>query len=416
MTRDWRAWLPEAPLGATVVLLGSLEALVSSGRGDRPQVLLAVLVGVGVGVAVGLSRRAPGAALVVVWVTGALQVVAGIDVLAVELSVVAVTFGTARWGSTATLLCSAVSIPLGTVIAVFFIGADGLGGLIGVADLPSLVIGTNGLQDSWWVAAGLVGTAVLSAPWLAGLAFRFGDRARTSLTSQLAAEQVAVRAASESEQAREIARLRERQTQMTRDVHDAVGHSLAVILAQAESAQFLKDNDSEALQHTMRNIATSARSSLQDVRGVLASTNELHPTERAGSLEELVEGVRSSREVTSTVVGSARPLPPEIETVAFRVLQEMLTNAIKHGRRDTAVAVEQRWDDELRIEVRNLEAGIEQGGDTGRIADAAPGLGLTGMRRRVEAVGGRLDTQRHVEAAGCSFIATAWLPLSAGSR
>lgn len=416
MTRDWRAWLPEAALGATVVLLGWLEALVSSDPGDLLPLLLALVVGVGVGVAVGLSRRAPGAALVVVWVTGALQVVAGVDVMAVELSVVAVTFGTARWGSTATLLCSAASIPLGTVIAVFFIGADGIGGLMGVADLRSVVVGTNGLQDSWWVAAGLVGTAVLSAPWLAGLAFRFGDRARSSRTSQLAAEQAAVRAASESEQAREIARLRERQTQMTRDVHDAVGHSLAVILAQAESAQFLKDNDSEALQHTMRNIATSARSSLQDVRGVLASTNELRSTERAGRLEELVEGVRSSREVTSTVVGSARSLPPEIDTVAFRVLQEMLTNAIKHGRRDTVVAVEQRWDDELRIEVRNIEAGHDQAGDTRGVADAVPGLGLTGMRRRVEAVGGRLDTHRHVEAAGCTFIATAWLPLSAGGR
>lgn len=126
--------------------------------------------------------------------------------------------------------------------------------------------------------------------------------------------------------------------------------------------------------------------------------------------------MRSSREITSTVVGSARPLPPEVDTVAFRVLQEMLTNAIKHGRRDTAMAVEQRWDDELRIEVRNLEAGIELAGDTARIADAAPGLGMTGMRRRVEAVGGRLDTHRHVEEAGCTFIATGWLPLSAGSR
>ena len=64
----------------------------------------------------------------------------------------------------------------------------------------------------------------------------------------------------------------------------------------------------------------------------------------------------SGHEVESTVVGLPQPLPPELEIVAYRVLQEMLTNAIKHGRRDPPVTVERHWEGELRIEVRNVVA------------------------------------------------------------
>ncbi len=91
--------------------------------------------------------------------------------------------------------------------------------------------------------------------------------------------------------------------------------------------------------------------------------------------------------------------------VAYRVLQEMLTNAIKHGRRDEPVFVERHWEGELRIEVRNvIDTEVEVG-------DSAPGQGLEGMRRRLEQVGGRLDVRRREEPAGATFTATAWVPV-----
>ncbi len=156
-----------------------------------------------------------------------------------------------------------------------------------------------------------------------------------------------------AEQSREIAQLREDQARLARDVHDVVGHSLAVILAQAESAQYLEDADTQKLKQTMENIATSARSSLQDVRHVL--TPSAAEQARPGSLDALIAGVNESgHEVVSSEVGTAQPLPPELEVVAYRVLQEMLTNAIKHGRRDEPVFVERHWEGELRIEVRNV--------------------------------------------------------------
>jgi signal transduction histidine kinase len=123
----------------------------------------------------------------------------------------------------------------------------------------------------------------------------------------------------------------------------------------------------------------------------------------------------SGHEVVSTEVGTPQPLPPELETVAYRVLQEMLTNAIKHGRRDTPVLVEQHWEGELRIEVRNVATHTDEATRPTTAhhpgAPPAPGQGLEGMRRRLESVGGRLDVRRREESDGPTFTATAWVPM-----
>jgi signal transduction histidine kinase len=218
-------------------------------------------------------------------------------------------------------------------------------------------------------------------------------------------------AEAERDQAEEIARLRDEQAKLARDVHDVVGHSLAVILAQAESAQYLKDADTQALKQTMDNIATTARSSLDDIRQVLASTNgAVGPRPGSTDLDSLVAGVRASgHEVLSTEFGTPQPLPPELATVAFRVLQEMLTNALKHGPRGAPVRVERHWEGELRIEVQNV---VEPGAEETQPLVAVPpggGQGLDGMRRRLESVGGRLDVRRRHDPP--SFTATAWLPV-----
>jgi len=194
-------------------------------------------------------------------------------------------------------------------------------------------------------------------------------------------------------------------------VHDVVGHSLTVILAQAESAQFIEDPD--RLKQTMQTIAGSARTSLQDVRQVLTPGPEPAAV-RPGGLDELIETVRASgHPVVSTEVGEVRPLPPELETVAYRVLQEMLTNAIKHGRRDRTVLVERRWperssgDRMLRLQVRNAV-------DVSATVSLAVGngaQGIPGMRRRLESVGGWLDVSRNDQPDDPSFTAVAFVPV-----
>ncbi|MFI5425446.1 sensor histidine kinase [Aeromicrobium sp. UC242_57] len=220
----------------------------------------------------------------------------------------------------------------------------------------------------------------------------------------------------ESEQAREIARLQEAQATLAHDVHDVVGHSLAVILAQAETGPYLDDPDAtvlnEKLRRTMATIAESARASLGDVRRVLVASRDQSVVVPTGGLDALVASVeRSGQDVRSSVAGQPRPLPPELESVAYRVLQEMLTNAMRHGRRDAPIWIERHWPDEhgvpqgrggLQMQVRNLKGFAPQ---------VHGGLGVIGMRTRLESVGGHLDVQESQGPDGQEHTVTAWVPV-----
>jgi signal transduction histidine kinase len=145
---------------------------------------------------------------------------------------------------------------------------------------------------------------------------------------------------------------------------------------------------------------------------VLSTTGEgeAAPTRATGGLDGLIDGVRSAGyDVTTEVVGNPRPLAPELDAVAFRVLQEMLTNSLKHGSREGgSIVVAREWDSrELRIEVTNP---IPH--ETASAADAGLGLGLVGMQRRLESVGGRLMTGASRSPDGRAvFTATAWVPI-----
>jgi len=406
---QWRHWVPDILLGAAVAVIGLGEVLTSDAYQYTGESPMLVLVSIGMGVAVACSRHAPAVALAVVWAVCGVQVLDGTTVLLTQLAVAIVAFGTARWGRPATVVVSGLSIPLAAAAAVWFLSDGNTIRALEIGEVSRMIDDAYQYGDTWQIGASIVGLAILSIPWLTGLAFRYSDRARQSRVSQVEAE-------AERDQAAEIARLREEQTRLARDVHDVVGHSLAVILAQAESAQYLKDADTTALRTTMANIATSARSSLQDVRQVLTTTagGTAQPARTPG-LDSLLDGVRAGgHEVISTEIGSPQPLPPELDVVAFRVLQEMLTNALKHGQRDQPVLVERHWEGELRIEVRNV---IDTSADETQplvMAEPVPehrGQGLEGMRRRLESVGGRLDVRRRAEPGGPTFTATAWVPV-----
>lgn len=416
----WQRWVPDASAGVATLALGIIEVRGNLFLDDGGAAYLIVLA---VAVAVGLSRALPAGSLAAAWFAGAVQVTSGTGAMLVEVLLAVAAFGCARWGRPLTVWLSGLSMPLGALIAVLWLDSDLVYRALDLVGVR-LLAQTAYRGGDWRVPASLLILALLATPWLAGLALRFLDRARSSRVSQVAAE-------AERDQAEEIARLREGQAQLARDVHDVVGHSLAVILAQAESAQYLPDTDpeahAEALRRTMANIATSARTSLQDVRQVLSASAGTAPAAgQHGDLDALVEGVRASgHEVVSSEVGTPRPLPPELEVVAFRVLQEMLTNAIRHGHRGEPVLVERHWEGELRLEVRNVVGAPPAADETRPLAAVDPaeleaqataGHGLEGMRRRLEAVGGRLDVLRREEPGGATFTATAWVPLRSVPR
>jgi signal transduction histidine kinase len=414
---QWQDWGPDVAGGAAVAAVGVFEALTAGSYTDTRQDQL--VVALGIGVAVALARRLPSVALATVWLVGLAQVVGNVSIMLVELSIALVAFACARWGSTATVWLSGLSIPAAAFLAVGYVDHEGLGSLSRFIGTGAALDAARRVGTSWPLVAGAFGFALLAVPWLAGVAVRNGARATRSRESQVAAEADTARAQRETEQAREIAALREGQARLARDVHDVVGHSLAVILAQAESAQYLPDDDTAALKRTMATIADSARSSLQDVRQVLAGPQAPPPPQRTGAFEALIEGVRASgHEVAATESGTPQPLPPELDLVAHRVTQEMLTNAIKHGRNDRPVIVERHWpqnswERDLRIEVRNAVMAVTLADETQPIATVVPpGQGVEGMRRRLESVGGRLDVRHREEPSGPTFTATAWVPVS----
>lgn len=418
MSERLREWTPDLLVGLGVLVVGLVEvwSLFLLPGQDRAAYLPVV---VGFSIACLLSRREPFASLVLVWVTCTLQLLSGTPVIAVEFAVAIVAFGCARWGRAVTVVLSGLSIPAAAAVGYVVAGQDSPGVFRGLALFREIRDSAYRFSDTLLVGATILGLLILAVPWLAGLVLRATARARRSEVQTERAEADAARAQHETEQAREIARLQEEQGQLARDVHDVVGHSLAVILAQAESGQYIPDDDPAALKKTMATIARSARSSLQDVRQVLSRPGLPAPA-RTGAFEQLVEGVRAGgHEVVATEVGTPQPLPPELDVAAHRVVQEMLTNAIKHGRRDRPVYVERHWpegswDRDLRIEVRNVEE-HPQGSveETQPLRTSGPpGQGLEGMRRRLDSVGGRLDVRRRDENGEPTFSATAWVPVS----
>lgn len=399
-SRPRTGWGPDIAIGVGFGVLTLGEALRRSELGlngtQWSTLVNCLVVGWTVAAAAGLCRRSPGISLGLVWLAGIYQLSFGIGPMVAELGILVVAFGCGRWGSRTLLWTSGISMPLGALAAygLFAIG-NGYGTSYPFIVMPLLrsslwhFTAANG-RASAMITAAIGCGCILLVPWLLGIALRFRQRADVTEV----ARQEAVH---DAEQAQQIAELKEQQADLARDVHDVVGHSLAVILAQAEAAQFRDDTDHESLKQSMRDIADAARSSLRDVRQVLNRADGAAP-QTIGSLDSLIDGVRASgQEVVSRVIGTPRPLPPELDVVSYRVLQEMLTNAIKHGVRDAPVSVTRDWSDGLRIEVANEST----------ISEGSAGQGLNGMRRRVDAIGGTVTVQHE----GNRFLVTARIPL-----
>ncbi len=391
---SWRDHVPDLLAGVVGAGIGAAELSLRATWGYESTSAVFVAL---VAVSVVLARPLPGVALALVWSTGALHLATGDPVLLTELLLAYVAFAGARWGNRVVLALSGASIPAGVLVGGFAVLATGYS--------PGIVVvqGVRNLQDGLslsLLAAVPVALLLLAAAWFGGLALRFAGNATVSRRQRELAERESARAQREAAQAHEIARLRDEQARMARDVHDVVGHSLAVILAQAESGQFLPDTDPAALKTTLATIAGTARSSLQDVQAVLSST-PVPP----GRLQALVDSAGSTGfPVESRCGGTPRPLPPDLAAVAYRVLQEMLTNALKHGDRAVPLVVEQRWPEGVGEE---LELSVTNGIPLAPTAPRSGGRGLEGMRRRLEGVGGRLSTT----GDGTRFTATARVPV-----
>lgn len=385
--------------------------------GERVSGVAVSLVGVA---ALACAPRWPALSLGCVWVVLLAVVVLGAPPQVALLMTVLVGFACSAWGGRVTLWLSGISIPVASVVVVLAVDPYVISGVLGEWGGLEYAYQLYTVLD-WRLLVFALPQVALWLPWLAGLSLRFRNR------SVRAVQQTVVAQAQRDEVA-EVARLREQQAQLARDVHDVVGHSLTVILAQAQAAQFLRDE--EKVRASLETIATTAQTSLADVRRVLSATsaNRPVPAPATEELHAMLDAVRAGgRRVEFVDEGQPRPLPPELATVAHRVLQEMITNAVRHGVESEPILVERHWGWDLRLEVANA---IALGGHVGdetqplALADATvvrrvPGVGspgaatagqgVVGMRRRLESVGGRLDLR--VRQNPPTHTVTAWIPL-----
>lgn len=199
----------------------------------------------------------------------------------------------------------------------------------------------------------------------------------------------------------------EERSRIARELHDVVAHAVSVMVVQAGAARRVMSADAEQAERSLLAVEATGRQALGEMRrllGVLRTDPEglsLAPQPGLGQVGELVEHVRSAGvEVELRNEGESRPLPAGVDLVAYRVIQEGLTNVLKHAEADRATVSITYRPDAVDLEVRDDGRGGQVPGD-GR------GHGLFGMRERVGLYGGRVEAGAGNEGG---FVVSASIP------
>ncbi|KQR27124.1 MULTISPECIES: sensor histidine kinase [Curtobacterium] len=329
-------------------------------------------------VAIALRRISPSAAMAMVVVLGVIQVGGGERPSLVDLAMFVVIGTAAVVGTRTEVVVSGVLAVVAGAGATVYLASTGFRFLVLI----------NGPRDQAFLAMAAPVTALLGV-WAGGVAVRaFRSRDRESERRADAeaaasrAEAVATEAEATATRAIDVAESERIRADIARDVHDVVGHSLAVIIAQADSVPFLADE--ARIRAVSATIASTARSSLVEVRQVLGHIDGSAEATGPGSLEEIVQGIRDAGvDVDRTVRGVPLALRPDTGTAARRVLQEMLTNALRHGAPGNPVVVRETW--------RNADLVLEVENVAGDGTTAGSGRGIDGMDSRLGALGGSFD-------------------------
>jgi signal transduction histidine kinase len=199
----------------------------------------------------------------------------------------------------------------------------------------------------------------------------------------------------------------EERARIARELHDIVAHGVSVIVAQARAGPHLTD-DPERANGVFRAIESSGREALVELRrllGILRSDDQqlaIGPQPGLTSLTSLVEQVRASGlPVDLRVEGEPVHLPAGVDLSAYRIVQEALTNVVKHAHATSAEV-------EVRYRPDALELAIVDDGRGAAVSTNGTGHGLIGMRERVALYGGKLDAGRR---DGGGYSVRARLPL-----
>ena len=374
------------PVEATLVPWTGMEA--------RFGPALMALVGAGVAfvfsAALALRRASPALALSIAWAGAVLQMGLGRPPGFSDAAIFAVLYATAAYGSRRVYWAGLASALVGALVITVYLMAG-----------PALAGG--GLS---WQTLPLALVMLVAAAFALGLSWTIGALVRTAVRAR---ENREAQRRAEAETAAEQERVR-----IARDMHDVVAHSLAVVIAQADGARYAARADPDAATAALGTISDTARSALADVRLLLGQLRHRQgegPQPTLADLEELYAQVRASGvELRVDVEPSPPGEPPAaVQLAVYRILQEALTNALRHGAPGGAVDVRIAWlgadaargRPEVRLEVRNALRTSDDPKNTGH--------GLIGMGERASLVGGFLNAAH----ADGEFVVTAQLPIGA---
>jgi signal transduction histidine kinase len=315
-------------------------------------------------------------------------------------------------------------VPLGALVSLYSVVAyrsRRTGVLIG---LVAAVVATVAMLVP---ASQTSGITWLSNALLLASAWALGDSARTRRAYTAELEDRAVRLERERElEARRA--VSEERGRIARELHDVIAHHVSMMVVQAEAGPVVVERDPPLAVQAFDAIGTTGRQVLVEMRrllGVLrderdehedgrgqagAATAGLAPQPGIVQVAALVEQVRQAGFPVELVVeGEPGPLPPGVDLSAYRIVQEALTNTMKHAGPSRARVLVRYGTDDVELQVTDDGRGLP-GGDRAEPGSLPQGHGLLGMRERVNLFGGEL---RAGPGPGGGFTVTARLPLEA---
>ena len=300
---------------------------------------------------------------------GQLLLATDFTVTMVGLSVVYLSVG--RNGDRSQRALGAASVVLIVslvLLTIYFEGAGRIGDVIELVGLPPWLVVTLGV---------LLGAGMYLVPMLLGTLWQarhaVGQSTRERHQAEADREALRLQAAVQGERAR-----------LAREVHDTVGHALTIVIAQSRVIQRITDRDPRRATDAAATITAVAGDALEEIRGVLAGQNPEEGLSRQDMLDLITSAGLGDR-IDAQLDAGLPPLPPPEGRTAQRVIQELLTNALRHGEEGSPIRVRGTTErDCVVILVTNvLPSGPHDGVTTG-------GSGLPGLRERLAAIGGTL--------------------------
>jgi signal transduction histidine kinase len=301
----------------------------------------------------------------------------------------------------------AVGPPFGPTVALFYVAGDERT-RARIVETAAVVLGLFAVHIGATAIAhgGFPTSPILFGVLVWGGAWVLGDQLRQRRRRRADVEERIRRARRDTERERRLAAAEER-TRIARDLHDSAAHAINVILVQAGAARLLQQRDPQATRRALTTIEDVARETIGEIDQLVHGLREngeeppaVEPPTGLAALETLAERYRAGGlAIEIHTAGRPRPLSRGLDQAAYRILQESLTNAARHGVGEAEV--------DIRYGAGELELKVANPAGTGGYSEPATGgHGILGMRERAALLGGTLEAGRQAS----SFRVHARLP------